>query len=518
MLTEPILLLETAEGRVRGTLPDALAKLCDGTLTGFDGLAAHQRHAFDLFLYQTTALALARSGEAAVAEDDAAWRRLADPTAWRARLASLTPGCADTAWSLVAEDIAQPALLQPPVTTGSLEAYKPAGTTPDEIDLLVTAKNHDVKAARAGSAEPRHWLFALLALQTLQGYSGRGNFGIARMNGGFASRALVMMTPSRDMATCFRRGVQAALQARASLLGKEPSLYAGDGLPLLWLEPWDREAGVPLQRLDPLFVEIARRIRLVRAPGGGIVAYMRPSEAPRVAAPKELKGNLGDPWVPVATGGEALTVGGGGFDYRLISRLLDAREYILPLGAVTRPEDRAAPVWLRTAVLVRGQGKTEGLHERWVRLPGRARQEGLGALSHGMVLQAKDARQALRLSLLRFLQGGSETLKFEDARPDAALDAFEQDVDAIFFTHLHQRGEADSDDEAALEAETEWKQALVTITRARFKAASAYFTPPGNRCEKSLALAALTLGGALRKAQLLTDTSTPEEHALERAG
>jgi CRISPR system Cascade subunit CasA len=177
-----------------------LAGLCGNTLIGFDGLAAHQRHGWDLFLYQIAALALERSGEAEAVADDTAWQALDDPRAWRDRLAALTPGCAETAWCLVVQDLAKPALLQPPIGTGRLDDYKIAGETPDEIDVLVTSKDHDVKAARAGSAEPRHWLFALVTLQTLQGYSGRGNFGIARMNGGFASRPLVMRTPDRSLA------------------------------------------------------------------------------------------------------------------------------------------------------------------------------------------------------------------------------------------------------------------------------------------------------------------------------
>ena len=105
MLTDCIFVIETKVGGVKVTLPEALARLCDGSLVGFEGLAAHQQHAWDLFLYQIAALALVRSGETVAAEDDAAWCRLADAAEWRQRLAALTPGCADTAWSLVVDDL-----------------------------------------------------------------------------------------------------------------------------------------------------------------------------------------------------------------------------------------------------------------------------------------------------------------------------------------------------------------------------------------------------------------------------
>jgi CRISPR system Cascade subunit CasA len=512
MLTDPILVLETTGGDVRGTLPEALGRLCEGTLTGFEGLAAHQRYAWDLFLYQLAALALQRSGEAAAAEDDAGWRGLGDPQAWRARLEALTPGCADTAWSLVVPDLARPAFLQPPIGAATLGAYGIAGRTPDEIDVLVTAKDHDVKAARAGAAEPRHWLFALVALQTLQGYSGRGNFGIARMNGGFASRPLVMTTPRRDAATCFRRGVQAALRARAAALEGMHAAFAPDGLALLWLETWDRDEGLPTQRLDPLFIEICRRIRLARDPAGSIVAWGRPSDAARVAVPKERKGDLGDAWTPIgAAEPAALTVGAGGFDYRLVARLVESTEFKLPVAAQPRPDDPPDAVWMRCAVLVRGQGKTEGLHERWVRLPGAARRAKLGVLAKAMVRQTREAKQALSIALLNFLQAAPAKLDFKDKRAEPWLDMFEQAVDGVFFDHLFDR--ATAIDEIA--AETKWKAALVDRVRALFRRAAATLSPPGSRREKATAVAALVMNAALGKAKLLPERPDTEPDTEE---
>ena len=62
-------------------------------------------------------------------------------------------------------------------------------TTPDSIDMLATAKNHDLKASRVSAAESDAWLFALMTLQTCEGWGGATNYGISRMNSGSGSYA-----------------------------------------------------------------------------------------------------------------------------------------------------------------------------------------------------------------------------------------------------------------------------------------------------------------------------------------
>jgi CRISPR system Cascade subunit CasA len=517
MLNERILIAETDDGPHPANLPEALSLLCEGRLIGFDGLAAHQRHAWDLFLFQTGAMALAISGKARAVEDDAAWGELADPAFWRESLAALTPECAETAWSLVVDDLARPAFMQPPIPAATLAGYSIAGQTPDEIDVLVTAKDHDVKAARAGAAQQRNWLFALVTLQTLQGYSGRGNFGIARMNGGFASRPLTMLTPGKDLPTRFRRGVQAALAAREQALELDGGYYRTDGLKLLWLKPWDSEQGLRLADLDPLFVEICRRIRLVRDAAGTIAARGRASETARVAVPKEAKGDLGDAWTPVNTAEQsALTVAAGGFDYRLLNRLLTSTEFRLPAAMRPPPRSQGA-LWLHAVVLVRGQGKTEGLHERWLPIPAAARPLMFGGggdimarLGKGMVTEADGAKTALRFGLLAFLQGGPEKTDFKDDRSRVWIDTLDQQIDRIFFTHLFARA-ADPDDEART---AQWHLALTKSARQLFDDATGRLDPPQCRRERAAAIASLTFMGMLRRAGL---TQTASQDAVAQA-
>ncbi|MEZ4437040.1 MAG: hypothetical protein R3F65_31985 [bacterium] len=46
-------------------------------------------------------------------------------------------------------------------------SFKSRLTHPDEADIPITSKNHDVKALRVASPAPEHWLFALVTWQTM---------------------------------------------------------------------------------------------------------------------------------------------------------------------------------------------------------------------------------------------------------------------------------------------------------------------------------------------------------------
>jgi len=84
--------------------------------------------------------------------------RKADPVQdqafWRDGIRRLTGRDDDCAWTLVVEDLGKPAFMQPPIPGNSAPSLKPAALTPDNMDILPTAKNHDVKAARSSLAYP----------------------------------------------------------------------------------------------------------------------------------------------------------------------------------------------------------------------------------------------------------------------------------------------------------------------------------------------------------------------------
>jgi hypothetical protein len=122
-------------------------------------LRPHQRHPWHALLCQLGALACLRSGLAAPP---------ADAEGWRTALRVLTPDFPDDEpWMLVTPP-GRPAFLQA-AAVGGLKDFRSL-VTADALDVLVTAKNHDVKSARLIYAEPDDWLFALVALQTSEGY------------------------------------------------------------------------------------------------------------------------------------------------------------------------------------------------------------------------------------------------------------------------------------------------------------------------------------------------------------
>ena len=102
----------------------------------------------------------------------------------------------DEPWRLVVDDRSKPAFLQPPVPK-DVTLNKDVAT-PDALDLLITARNHDLKQAIARRADPEDWIFALVSLQTGEGYGGGsgGYQGIARMNGGWSSRPMMALAPA----------------------------------------------------------------------------------------------------------------------------------------------------------------------------------------------------------------------------------------------------------------------------------------------------------------------------------
>lgn len=163
----------------RSSLPALLAALAANEVRDFPALRPHQRHPWHAFLVQLAAIALHHAGQ------EQPWQQAID---WRAALLALTPEDVDgAAWCLVTPPD-RPALLQAPVPGENITTWTNLLHAPDALDMLVTSKNHDLKAARARQAEADDWLFALLSLQTQEGFLGAGNYGVSRMNGGFASR------------------------------------------------------------------------------------------------------------------------------------------------------------------------------------------------------------------------------------------------------------------------------------------------------------------------------------------
>lgn len=415
----------------RGSLFAAFAALARVEAWSFPALRPHQREPWHAFTVQVAALGLIRAGLDTLPVDEAAWRDL---------LLALTPGQPE-AWELVVEDWSRPALLQPPVViAGNRADYKNRLPTPDALDMLVTAKNHDVKQERMAGASDEDWLFALVTLQTTEGFLGAGNYGISRMNGGFASRMSLGVRPgSGGAGAAFGRDVR-RLVAHARTGERRRRDTA-----LLWTVPWDGTVSLPYPDLDELYVEVCRRVRLVRTPAG-IEALAAGSKCARVAA-AELKGRTGDPWAPVkADASSSHTPTGAGFGYWQIAQLLDQNKITPPPLAHVHDSDACEGLSIVAAALVRGQGKTEGLHRRTIptsrveeieETGDVAVLDRVGDVARRRADDASEAAKRLRRALILLVQGGPDQARLDD---DAAkkkvepwVDAFDTRVDAEFF-------------------------------------------------------------------------------------
>ena len=443
LLDEPLIRWRSTDGGAlhSTSLPQLLAAMAANEVRDFPALRPHQRHPWHAFLVQLGAIALHH------AEQSQPWHSAAD---WRAALLALTPNDPDgSPWCLVAP-ADRPALLQAPVPGENPTTWNNLLHAADALDMLVTSKNHDLKAARARHAQADDWLFALLSLQTQEGFLGAGNYGISRMNGGFASRPGVGVAAVGAWGLRWQSDVASLLQQReriASNYGLAPT----GGHALLWLLSWSGTDAMALEALDPLYIEICRRVRLA-APQGRIQAHVTGSKVARIAA-KDSNGVTGDAWTPIETAkAKALTLSRNGFDYKLMSELIAGDGYTL--GAAWRLDgwSQNTPLQAIAQATVRGQGKTEGYHERRVPISPKLRrlltsgQRPLVAnLAKKRIQAIADMRKLLWISLsLLFANGendsGNDAISHRASR---FAQPFEQHEDTRFFDDLAQHIEAE---------------------------------------------------------------------------
>lgn len=462
----------SVSSRERLSFPALLAAMAQGKVTQFPALRPHQRAAWHMFLVQLAALALWKAKETDPPNDSATWVAL---------LRGLTPDHPDDApWRMLVEDLYKPAFLQPPAPDGlkwsSVE-------TPDALDLLITARNHDLKQAVARAAEAEDWLFALVSLQTSEGYGGAGNHGIARMNGGSSSRPMLGLAPAQDKdyalnpSAWWKRDVKRLLAERQA--GQGPEFGREGGPALLWCLDWPEGRQLDLLELDPWFIEICRRVRLVGT-GKGLSAVRATSKASRINA-KAYRGNVGDPWAPVHKGdGKSLTLGGRDFGYRKMAELLFG-DWKVPLLATLGPEEKktAGDMLLVAEALSRGNSKTEGFKSRVIPVPETAVQlfqsPNAAELSTRQMNEIKAFDEALRnaIALLAGRGDWDNVGKSQYGVSKPAIERFDRAADRLFFPHLWKRLAAESSDDpqAADTAGHSFRRALYGAARAELTTA-----------------------------------------------
>jgi CRISPR system Cascade subunit CasA len=459
----------------RLTLPALYAALVRDEVGDFPALRPHQRHVWHAFLVQVAALALHRERRSELPDEVEEWRRL---------LLKLTPDDSDgAAWALVTPHD-RPALLQAPVPGASLVEFKKVVETPDALDMLVTAKNHDVKRTIIVRARPEHWVYALVSLQTQEGFLGAGNYGISRMNGGFANRPGIGIESTRGLGARVRRDVWNLIALRERLLEDYTQYPRSGGHGLIWLLPWNGRTSLDMAKLDVFYVEICRRVRLTAGEGGILRAQTSGSSVPRIDA-NGHNGRTGDPWTPLIPdkqGPKALTLDTEGFSYKRLVPVLfpksgDANSPLrAPLQEITPADDETGLSILARAI-VRGQGKTGGYHERRVPISrvvrslmaARATDEVAEIASQRVEDAGLFAKKVLfPAALAVFTAAPSKRERKRDdhtakKRASRTLHAFDGDVDATFFHDLER--EVEQLDEAREAVRAEWLVQLLGLAR-----------------------------------------------------
>lgn len=466
LLDDPLITVRMFDKSIKSVgLPKIYPMLINNEIMGFEALQPHQHQPWYSFLVQLGAMTITRETNGEIPNQSEVWKEA---------LIRLANGN-EAAWHLVVDDISQPAFMQPPIPEGSLvEAkYKSDIQTPDELDMLVTSKNHDLKMSRITNPAAGHWLFSLLTLQTMEGFLGAGNYGIVRMNGGFGHRPFVGVAPGFTWGARTTRDIKLLVKNRHLLTGR----YRANGHALLWTIPWDGEkkSALPLEECDPFFIEICRRIRFYSDSKEDIICCRTNTKSARIFAVDELNGRTDDPWTPIEKKGvKALTLGAMGFTYNLLQELLLGTEYQQPLAMQIQNEDDDA-ILLITQALIRGQGKTDGLHARLIPIPPKGRRalfrnddekKKLARRAKEWVDKAATMQSKVLQPALRVLLNNGEHKKTEYNKIEPWIKQFNRAIDQHFFDALWS-----SINNSIDEAHTEWEQLLLKEAEKQLKAA-----------------------------------------------
>jgi CRISPR system Cascade subunit CasA len=478
--------------RTRLTLPATLARLSDpqASTVAFSALQAHQAHAWHAFLVQLAAMACHRAG---IGIDDGRCRTAGW---WTERLLSLSDGCTE-AWCLVVADVRKPAFMQVPIDQSAKDYDKKIQKTPRELDVVITTKNHDAKVAR-GSLD--HWLFSIITLQTQQGSLGRKNYGIFRMNSGYGNRFAVGFADPTDLGAWFRRDVATLMTNRKTTIDGG-GFAEQNGCQLLWILAWNGKESECLRhaQLDPWCIEICRRIRMAKSTDD-LYAKQAPSDAPRTVIAKDkqdkwvVQNGFADPWM-AHQNAKALTPSDQGFTTAKSVEYLLTPTTTPPPTQLLQPIDLGSDLHWYGRTLVRGMGETNGWHERLIPIPAtvrrswRERPDARSVAAERAKSQLEDAAtlrsKVFRPALLALISAGGR-----DAQP--WLNAYEREVDAVFFDHLW-----DHLDEDGPAAQRSWRRAIIDLAKTILSSAHAA-VPDGIRRWRALAASQRRFDDGLR--------------------
>ena len=437
---------------VQYSLPGLFVALARDEVRDFPALRPHQRHPWHAFLVQLAAMTLHDAGQEKPFETEQEWKDA---------LLALTPEHPDgAAWCLISSHD-KPAFMQAPVPDGNVDDWENDRPTPDSLDILVTSKNHDLKQARIYKAHPDDWIFSLVSLQTAGPFPGRGNYGVTRMNGGSSSRPGIGVAPPGGLGNRWMRDVIIALENREKIV-RENTLSQSNGIGLMWVVPWDgsEASSLPFPSLDPFFIEICRRIRLVNF--GQEIHSRRTTSNMRVvkAHADALKGRTGDLWTPIDIKEEkSFGMSETGFAYKKMAQLAFGSEYKKSPAQCIHANDSTIGLTLLARAISGGQSETSGYYERRIPIPPKMRTllkgntDLLATLSSKRFDAIAGISKCLKMALITLFDGGKlrekhwKAPKGIEEKGKRFTKPFEQAEDARFFDDLNIEIESeDSED------------------------------------------------------------------------
>ncbi len=453
LLTDAWLTISNRKGSsLKVSLPELFSALEQNEVTGFPSLLPHQGGPFHVFLVQLACHALETSGasehlpEPTPAEP---WRLLGEhtPDEWREMIRGIIPDYAqkypnDEPWCLVVDDLAKPAFLQCPAADAKFAASKTFVERPDDLDLMISSKNFDIKSDMFHDAKVEDWFFALISLQTNSGFLGRGNYGIARQNGAWGQRPIFTLQSSSLPGARWGRDTRVILDCEGSDKDKLWEVCQNkEDKRLLWLDPWDGSSSYELPALHPLCIEICRRVRAMDR-NGCIVFKKASSDCTRISS-SHMCGNLGDPWEPIVSDSEGVRVFSSALNYANIAKIVCGEETMLQnlLLRYHKGIDSNQGLKLWCSALVKRKGKTEGYFERLIPIDAQKRlfRKDLWKAANVMLSQVELAKnRVLVAAVLRFLLCGHEngSNSFVTNCLQRVRERFEAYVDSEFFSYF----------------------------------------------------------------------------------
>jgi CRISPR system Cascade subunit CasA len=493
----------------RVSFPRLMSVIMDPAIHAFslDHVQAYQYPAVHMFIATLIADALARHPEIMddvstmasgfesaliersamdIAMGDAMMKNKGAVAALRRRVS--VDDAARAAWSLHQPDGTIPAFMQTAVLPSAdaipiipcegkdIRNYPVWGSNPKEISSLLFGPQHSIKAGFSNNAMTMdQWselvVYGLIDAQTMSGYGGRGNPGIAKMNGGASTRVMSGIRPSGHISGWIRRDAEILYEAlvnhRADAFSNPA--FERSGVLCLWCIPWngEKEEGITpgvTVKIHPLVIEVCRRIRVHVADDARVVLKSTSDQRFSKTYTEASCGITDDPWSHIEISGDkqkGKTWVRDSLSNKAMISAISGGEVYGKKGVSIRPSlltsassdiDGNRPMEWYIAFVERGMCKTAGFHQRSIPVPGTvAKRMGdsmyiqtINALAHRMLKEEERLRGQCIHALMKMRSGTdlSQPSLDKDPRVQKSMDQFSVMVDDIFFTTLWSYADA----------------------------------------------------------------------------